>query len=242
MIEQVLIVDTETTGLELENAQVIEIGAILYSLRHQTTIQQTSVLLPAGDNPAEKINRIKPAALATLSPSVTELGVTTILEMARMADVIAAHNAEFDRKWFGSAGNNGVLLPNLVDASDNLLPWVCTCNDFEWPYQTRPGQSLIDLALAHGIGVYANHRALTDCQLLATLFDRMDNLQEMFESALRPKARFVAVVSYDNRELAKQAGFKWFSERKSWERMMPPEDAQQLPFRVRQIGITTGYV
>jgi len=236
MIEQVLIVDTETTGLEPENAQVIEIGAILYSLRHQTTIQQTSVLLPAQDNPAENINRIKPAVLATLSPSVTELGMTTILKMARMADVIAAHNAEFDRKWFGARGSNGILLPNFVDANDSLLPWVCTCNDFEWPYQNRPGQSLIELALAHGIGVYANHRALTDCQLLAALFDRMGNLQEMFERALRPKARFVALVSYDNRDLAKQAGFKWFSERKAWERIMLLEDAPMLSFRVRQLG------
>ncbi|MBD2078372.1 3'-5' exonuclease [Leptolyngbya sp. FACHB-17] len=238
MIEQVLIIDTETTTLDPENGQVIEIGAILYSLRHQTAIQQSSVLLPAEDNPAESINRIKSAALATLSPSVTELGLTTILEMARMADVVAAHNAEFDRKWFGSAGNNGVLLPNLVDASDNLLPWVCTCNDFEWPYQTRSGQSLIELALAHGIGVYANHRALTDCQLLAALFDKVDNLQRMFERALRPKARFVALVSYDNRELAKQAGFKWFSDRKTWERVMVVEDAQQLPFRVKQLDLS----
>lgn len=237
MIEQVLIIDTETTDLEPENGQVIEIGAILYSLRHQTTIQQSSILLSADNNPAERINRIKSAALATLSPSVMELGMTMILEMARMADVVAAHNAEFDRKWFGSAGNNGVLLPNLVDASDNLLPWVCTCNDFEWPYQIRPGQSLVELALAHGIGVYANHRALTDCQLLAALFDRVDNLQEMFERALRPKARFIALVSYDNKEIAKQAGFKWFSNRKTWERVMAVEDAQQLPFRVKQLGL-----
>lgn len=45
MLEQVLIIDTETTGLEPENGQVIEIGAILYSVSHQTTIQQVSVLL-----------------------------------------------------------------------------------------------------------------------------------------------------------------------------------------------------
>ncbi|MBW4553283.1 MAG: 3'-5' exonuclease [Aphanocapsa sp. GSE-SYN-MK-11-07L] len=233
MIEQVLIVDTETTGLELDNGQVIEIGAILYSLRHQTTIQQASVLLPAKDNPAENINRIKSAALATLSPSIAELGIATILDMARMADVVAAHNAVFDRKWFGSTGINGALLPNLVATNGDPLCWVCTCNDFEWPNQTRPGQSLIELALAHDIGVYANHRALTDCQLLAALFDRMENVQAMFERALRPKARFTALVSYDNRDLAKQAGFKWFSDRKVWERVMAVEDAQQLPFRVR---------
>ena len=239
MIEQVLIIDTETTDLEPENGQVVEVGAILYSLRHQTTIQQSSVLLPAKDNPAENINRIKSAALATLSPSVTKLGMTTILQMARMADVIAAHNADFDRKWFGSTASNGTFLPNLLGIDGTPLQWVCTCTDFEWPNQTRSGQSLVELALAHGIGVYANHRALTDCQLLAALFDRMENLQTMFERALRPKARFVALVSYDNRELAKQAGFKWFSDRKAWERVMAVEDAQHLPFRVKQIKLVS---
>lgn len=156
-----------------------------------------------------------------------------ILEMARMADVIAAHNADFDRRWFGAIGSNGASLPNLVDANDNPLHWVCTCNDFEWLYQTRPGQSLVELALARGIGVYANHRALTDCQLLAALFDRMGSLHTMFERALRPKAQFVDIVSYDNKELTKQAIFKWFSDRKTWERIMAVEDSQHLLFRVK---------
>jgi DNA polymerase-3 subunit epsilon len=235
MLERVLIIDTETTGLEPETSQIIEIGAILYSVCHQMALQQTSVLFPAETNPAENINRIKPAALANLPTSVTVQGLATIREMAQMADVIAAHNADFDRQWFSSTSPSQGLLPELTDAQGHLLPWVCTCQDFEWPKQIRPGQSLVELALAHDIGVVSNHRALTDCQLLAALFDRMPDLSDMFERALRPKARFAAVVSYQKRELAKQAGFKWYPDRKTWERVMAVEDIKMLPFPVRSL-------
>ena len=236
MLDRVLIVDTETTGMEPANAQVIEVGAILYSVAHQTTIQQVSTLLPADNNPAERVNRIKPEALSKLEPSLTKLGMDTILTMAKKAELVVAHNAQFDRKWFGVQGSNGHLLPNLIDANGKLLEWVCTCHDFEWPRQTASGQSLVTLALAHDIAVYANHRALIDCQLLAMLFDRMDNLQAMFKKALRPKAHFVAIVDYARKDLAKQHGFKWNSQGKIWERTMAIEDANNLPFQVKQIN------
>jgi DNA polymerase-3 subunit epsilon len=58
MINRVLIVDTETTGLAPHSSQVIEIGAILYSVRHQTTLQQMSILLPAKDNPRKKLTAL----------------------------------------------------------------------------------------------------------------------------------------------------------------------------------------
>jgi len=67
------------------------------------------------------------------------------------------------------------------------------------------------------------------------LLNTVEDIQTMFAKALRPKAVFKALVSYEERELAKQAGFKWFPERKSWERKMTVEDARELAFPVKQI-------
>ncbi|GAB1544886.1 hypothetical protein NUACC21_75620 [Scytonema sp. NUACC21] len=149
-----------------------------------------------------------------------------------------AHNAEFDKKWFGCANNGGSVLPTLLNRNDEPLPWLCTCTDFEWPRQTRPRQSLIELAAAHDIGIFGLHRALTDCQLIASLFDRMEDLTGMFDKALSPKAMFKANVTYENRELAKQVGFKWVPESKSWMRRMAVEDTLNLPFSVTQIAFS----
>ncbi|MBV8883085.1 MAG: hypothetical protein JO235_03670 [Chroococcidiopsidaceae cyanobacterium CP_BM_RX_35] len=59
--------------------------------------------------------------------------------------------------------------------------------------------------------------------------------QIVHTSALRPKAVFKALVAYEDRELAKQAGFKWYPERKFWERKMTVEDARELAFPVKQM-------
>ncbi|NJL65175.1 MAG: 3'-5' exonuclease [Methylacidiphilales bacterium] len=231
MIENILIVDTETTALEVEQGQVIEVGAILYSVKHQTPIQQISTLLPATQNPAVNINHISLEILLDISVETAEAGIKTIARMAKMADFIVAHNAEFDKKWFGRK-NGEIILPKLLNSQGEELRWICTCDDFEFPKQTRPRSSLVDLVLAHGIGVYANHRALTDCQLIAALFDVMEDLQGLFIQATRPKARCIALVSYQERDLAKQAGFKWFPETKTWERIIAAEDINSLPFPV----------
>lgn len=173
-----------------------------------------------------------------MTGELADPGMSMLIRMAQKAELIVAHNAEFDKKWFGIAIKGRSVLPTLRNANGQPLSWVCTCSDFEWPHQIRSGQSLVELALAHGIGVSTNHRALTDCQLIAALFDRMENLQAMFDRALRPKACFKALVSYDEKDLAKQAGFKWLAERKSWERIMAVEDTKELPFKVKQISST----
>ena len=60
---RLLIVDTETTGLDADRDQCLELGAILFSVPHRQVLAQMSCLLPVDSNPAESINRI-PAAVS----------------------------------------------------------------------------------------------------------------------------------------------------------------------------------
>lgn len=226
MINRALIIDTETNGLE-DTAQVIEVGAVLYSVENQCSLQEMSTLLPALKNAAEPINRIKVTALAEIELTrCVSFAMELLFAMSKAADVYVAHNSEFDsKKVFGDTR----FLPLAS------LPWVCTMSDFKWPLATKEQGSLINIALDHGVGVASAHRALTDCRLIAALFDRMADLPAMFEVAMRPKGLFQACVSYDDRELAKQAGFRWYPESKQWKRSMAIADTHALPFRVAQI-------
>lgn len=232
MKPNLLIIDTETTGIDPNQDRVIEIGALLYSATYQTTLAQLSFLLYAPDNAAEPINQIPVAALSVLSSSIQQQSLTLLQRMASETNYVVAHNAEFDAQWF-----DDVTLPILRDCHQQPLPWLCSMADMTWPKQNRPGQSLINLALAHGIGVSSAHRALTDCQLLAELFNRLESdvLTNLINQAIRPKALFKAMVSYDDRQLAKDAGFKWHAEDKTWRRRMAIEDAARLPFQVIQL-------
>lgn len=221
-INRCLIIDTETSGLT-DDDEIIEIGCVLYSVKNQCSLLEFSTLLPARKNDAESINRIKVAALDEMSTVGEKTSI--IVDLLSVTDCFVAHNAEFDR----------AVLSRWSQFFGDGIPWLCTMADFKWPQATREQGSLINLALDHGVGVASAHRALTDCRLIASLFDRMPGLQSMFEVAMRPKGLFQAMVSYDDRELAKQAGFKWNGVNKSWTRQLALEDAEKLVFSVRRL-------
>ncbi len=221
-----LILDTETTGIDEGKDEVLEVAAILYSLEHHCTLQQISTLLPTDreQNPAEAINQIPIAAANATPPELAEYLCQTINYWGQIAEYIVAHNAEFDRKWF----KNHPIFHRLYDR-----PWLCSCHDITWPKQHKSGQKLIELALAHGVGVSSAHRALTDCQLLAALFDRMENLPELISQATRPKLWVKAEVSYGDRQLAKDAGFRWDGSSKQWIGKLSESELAALPFPYR---------
>ena len=220
--EQLLIVDTETTGLHADTDQCLEVGAILFSVSSRQVLAQVSFLLPVDSNPAEAINRI-PASV-TRMPQPWQQGLAYFQELMSSADLLVAHNAAFDCQWFGQGG--------LPPAS---RPWLCTLEDVRWPSerQLRARPSVIDLALAYGVPVWAAHRALTDCLYLAEVFRRCDDLELLIERGLEPRCLMRAQVSYDDRHLAREAGFRWNDPVKgAWVRRLSEREAEELAFPV----------
>lgn len=169
-----------------------------FSVPHRCVLSQLSFLLPATSNPAIAVNGIDPKATQLSQPWHQSLQLFEA--MAAAADVAVAHNACFDRRWFGCG-----QLP-CID-----MPWVCSMEDLAWPkalgLKARP--SLRDLALAFSIPVWAAHRALTDCIYIAQVFERCDDLEALLLEALEPRQLYQAQVSYAQRQLAKDAGFRW---------------------------------
>ena len=111
--EQLLIVDTETTGLHADTDQCLEVGAILFSVSSRQVLAQVSFLLPVDSNPAEAINRI-PASV-TRMPQPWQQGLAYFQELMSSADLLVAHNAAFDRQWFGQGAAPGIT-PLVVHA------------------------------------------------------------------------------------------------------------------------------
>jgi DNA polymerase-3 subunit epsilon len=226
-LQNILILDTETTGLSPADSVCIEVGAILFNVPQKAVVTQLSFVLPCLLNPAEHINHI-PASVTTLGPG-PEAGLSLFMQLVEQSDAIVAHNTLFDRQWFGQ-GN----LPALPESK----PWICTMADVSWPKElgikNRP--SVIGLALAHGVPVWAAHRALTDCIYLAQVFERCHDLQGLLENAQQPRFLYRALVSYDDRQLAKDAGFSWNSDGgKTWTRKLTEAEVGDLPFSVQKI-------
>lgn len=222
-LSRILILDTETDGTD-EGSQCIEVACALYSVKHAAVEQSFASLMHATSNAAFKHNRI-PVELLNAAPSRADAwGQAQTL--AYFADAIVAYNVEFDRRF-------------VPPSTTGSRPWICAMEDVQWPEAPSPIMKLTEVALAHGLAVIEAHRAMSDVTTLARLLTRCAELGHdigsMLERGLRPKATFQALVSYDERQKAKDAGFRWEQGERRWVRRMALEDAAALPFPTRQI-------
>jgi DNA polymerase-3 subunit epsilon len=225
LLERLLILDTETTALHPEDGACIEVGAVLFHVPSRSTLTQVSFLLPCLTNAAESINGI-PADVSQLEQP-WQAALDCFLAMVASADGILAHNAAFDRQWFGRGP-----LPTLDK------PWICSMDDIPWPpgRQLRPAPSVRDLAIAYGVPVWAAHRALTDCTYLVQVLERCDDLEDLLETAQEPRRLYRAQLSYSERHQAKAAGFRWNDPVPgAWTKRLSDREASTLPFPVNPV-------
>ena len=222
VIESVLILDTETTGLDENKNEVIEIGCLLFHVPSKSVLSQLSFLLPVNVNEAQHINGI-PVEVSNVSQPWKE-GINFFLKMVASCDFIVAHNATFDKKWFGKG--------RLPDLDKN---WICSLEDINWSFKknlkSRP--SVSDLALAFNIPVWNLHRALADCYYISEVFKKVENLENTLLKATEPRYLYKAIVSYEDRSMAKNAGFRWNSPvQGAWTRKLSETEATELDFGV----------
>jgi DNA polymerase-3 subunit epsilon len=231
-MKRVLIVDLETNGVDATNDDIVEMGGVLYSISNETTLASFSWLVKAPHNDAFPINGIPFEAIEEhgINPEDANKRLDAWLQRG---DVIVAHNALFER---------GFIEPRCATATTK--PWVCTQDDVDWPRKS-PDQKLTSIMLAHGLGVSHAHRALTDCEMIARLFDRSAELmmptRTLLERAMRPKALFAMVsprFDADKNAQAKAAGFRWDAiVPKRWARRIALEDVDtlDLPFEIERV-------
>lgn len=170
MIENILILDTETTGLSPDKGdRVIELGAVLYNLKTKAVLQSFSTLYPCDKNPVGHINLITPEMTKC---KMSHVHVMALLNsMINESQAIVAHNAAFDRKF---------VLNMPIGSIFSLRKWICTKNDFKWPMQLYRNR-LQDICEAMGVSYIDAHRALTDCNLLAQCFSKCTDLYQRFQ-------------------------------------------------------------
>src|ERR1700721_2232494 len=142
LITHVLILDTETTGIDPKTDECIEVACALYHVPSVSVLSSYASLIHLqhhSENPAEHINGIPTSALEhAYSPTYVWKQVT---RLASESSAILAHNAEFDKPF----------CPRWD------IPWICTMGDVEWQKRQSSTDGLVKLALAHGLGVSHAH-------------------------------------------------------------------------------------
>jgi DNA polymerase-3 subunit epsilon len=179
MIKKLIVLDTETTGLEVDQGhRIIEIGAVLLEDRKKTDQHFHTYLNPqrAIDEEAQKVHGISNEKVKN-EPEFSEIA-ESFLEFVQ-GSVLIIHNAPFDLGFLNSelkrASSEYPLLEEICEIEDSLL----------LARSKFPGQrnSLDALSNRFEVGGYDRsfHGALLDANILADVFMHLTGGQSKFE-------------------------------------------------------------
>ena len=224
-MENILVIDTETTGLSITENKVIEIGAIMFNIPSRSIVAQCSTLLYSECNEAYEINRIEIEALKRIPTQLQFLGMMMIVKMIDHSDAIIAHNAEFDRKF---------IEETLLEDISKSKKWICTKNDVVWPVRKGCPLNLIHIAVDLEVPVVNAHRALNDCKILMSCIEVMDDIEYFLEQSGKGRLMYHAHAAYEERQIVKDNGFQWNKEKKIWYAKLTEEQAKEMPFMCYQ--------
>jgi len=213
-IAKVLILDTETTGLDSSRDRIIELALILVDVDKATGLPlQVQEVFDELEDPGRPI-----PAEATRVTGITDamvagkrLDEARIAELMKGVDLVIAHNARFDRGFVEAR------LPAFAQ-----LPWACSVSEIDWQAQGR-GSAKLEF-LAHELGFfYDAHRAEMDCHaLLAVLAAPLPNtgetgLARLLAAAQATSYRVQATGSpFASKDALRARGYRWDAERKVW--------------------------
>ena len=223
-IVRVVVLDTETTGLDHAKDKIIELALLRVDVNRATG-------LPVG--PVQVFDELEDPGMPIPIEAMAITGITDAdvagkrLDEARIAalmsdvDVVIAHNAGFDRPFCEAR------LPLFRN-----FAWACSFADLDWKAQGRSSSKLE--ALAQGLGLfYDAHRAEMDCHaLLAVLAAPLPTtpdttaMASLLASAQSPFFRLQATgAPFDAKDLLKARAYRWNAELRVWHTRLGDEAA-----------------
>jgi DNA polymerase III epsilon subunit-like protein len=203
-------IDFEATDKIPETARITEIGAVLFEADHTWTAQgefSQFVYDPSYPPQSEEVIRVTGITDEMLKKDGArpQEALEKLLTFVGRAEYIMAYNVDYDRVLLEHESKR-LGLPVISKEK-----WVCALRDVPYPefYTCR---KLAHLALDHGcfFDPKGLHRAVNDVKLMGQLLvEGGYTIEQMLKYRDEPTYIARAMVSYDERELAKAERFSW---------------------------------
>ncbi len=206
----VLGLDLETSGLAPESDEIIEIGAVLWDVERAYPLKVLSVMV----KPSAPLDSQVTQITGLTSEDLERWGITCqealkqLSDLAQWAECIVAHNGlGFDKKFLEVAWKE---CPDFQVG----LPWVDTMYDL--PFSENIGTRKLDyLAAEHGFLNPFSHRALFDVLTMLKILSNY-SFADVLQLSRSPLVKVVAQVSFEEKDKAKELGFRWDPKQRVW--------------------------
>lgn len=237
-VMKAVVVDVETTGLDLEQHPVTQIAFRSFKYSHQGG--QVLALENIGSHYSDVDGEIP--------PHITELtGITKELIRGKKvppaffapileANVIIAHRAEFDRPRVER-------LMKSVGVTPPDTPWACSKFDIDWKGHGLPHDGLEMLSLLHGF-FYDAHDAIRDVDAVAVLLGQINAqtgktyLSEMLANARKKRTEIVCKGEFNIREKMKDLGYRFDYADKTNRKMVLTDEVDEEKIKAKMAGAT----
>ena len=201
-----VIVDTETTGLDHRQHEIIEIGLVAFSFNEQGDVGDVFGVYSGLQQPMNPI----PPEITQLTGITDEMVAGQVLDIGAVraivepADLVIAHNAAFDRPF--------------CEALNDIFArkaWACSVAEIDWSSRGYEGTKLGYLIGQSGY-FHDGHRAVDDCfALLEVLAGERIGAErsafaELYDASQLSRVRLFAENSpFDLKDHLKARGYRW---------------------------------
>jgi len=205
-LKQALFVDAETTGLDHQTDEIIELAMVPFTYGQDGQVHEVKEPFQHFQQPSKPIS----AEITKLTGITDQMVAGQVIDpgevnaFAKDVVLIVAHNAGFDRRFM-----------EKLSPAFGLKGWACSQSQIDWAEEGIEGTRLSYLVASAGF-FYEKHRAVNDClaaiELLATPLPVTGSpgLTKLLENARKPTWRIWAENSpFDLKDVLKARGYRW---------------------------------
>lgn len=209
-VVRLLGIDFEATSLDTGTARLLEVGAVLWDTERRAPLKLYSELV----DPLMPVPPEITAITGITGEMVEEFGLSEgavvheVRDSIELVDYVVAHfGSLYDEPLFEAAcGRYMCLPPERV--------WIDTSVDVKYPEGMKT-RNLQHLAAEHGFLNPFRHRAVFDVMTMLRILDQYD-LDTVIVRAKEPMVFLEACVSFEEKEKAKERGYRWCPPKRVW--------------------------
>ena len=235
---KVCAVDLETTGLDFDSDEIIEVGMRVIAVNRDNYKDVVGVKAYESYNDTEieiidEITQLTGITKEMIRGHAADWGaVKAVLDIS---DVTVAHNASFDR----------FFLEKNIDFKN---VWGCSKADVDWKKRGFLNTKLELLSIWHGF-YYDSHRAMNDTNatihlLLHPSYDTYPPLEELVENSQKSHHLIINKFPYNEtfiKMLKKRGGYRFNPSDKSWRIFFKEQDLLDEEVEWLKKNIYNGY-